>query len=157
MALLSTLRYGSALGQAAGSGNYGGELHLCFTKLNPADLVQQGGQPTWATWHIADTYDLPNGKVTLNLNVVPDGGPPLTLVMVGAIGVLPTGGSAFGGQFIGQGAGSFAPNVPVTTLFHGSQTGTSTTGVKFTVGFELNVAWDGVSADCHGVWWTVWN
>jgi hypothetical protein len=155
MALLSTLRYGSTINQSPASGNYGGDLHLFFTKLNAADLLQQP-QPSWATWEIADTYALPNGSVTLDLNVVPDGGAPLFLVTIGAISIRTSDGKTLGGMEIGRGGGLFAPNAPVTTLFNGSQSG-EVDSVAFTVGFELMVPWDGVSADCHGSWWAIWH
>lgn len=156
MALLSTVRYGSTLGQAEGTGNYGGDLHLFFTKLNPADVIQLGGHPTWAKWAISDVYNLPNGTVTLNLNVVNDGGPPFSLVMVGTIGVQTSDEQSFNSQEIGAGGALFAPDAPQMSLFNGSRSGSTTDG-KYTLGFELNVAWDGVSADCVGSWWAIWD
>ncbi len=155
MALLSTLQYGSAAAQPTGSGNYGGDLRLFFTKLN-ADDLKLTGTLTWAGWHIADTYNLPNGAVTLNLNVVSNGGPPLDLVMVGAISVKTSDGKTLGGGFIGTGGAGFAPDTPTTTLFQGSQSGT-VDSATYPVGFELMVAWDGVLADCHGSWWAIWH
>lgn len=155
MALLSTLRYGSAVAQPAGTGNYGGDLRLFFTKLNHKDLLPSG-TPHWAGWNIADTYNLPNGTVTLNLNVVSNGGGPLELVMVGDISVKTSGGISPGVMLIGAGGAGFAPGTPATTLFNGSQR-TTAGGVSFIVGFELMVAWDGISADCHGSWWAIWH
>jgi hypothetical protein len=155
MALLSTLRYGSTAAQPTGSGNYGGDLHLFFTKLNANDL-KQSGTLTWAGWNIADTYNLPNGAVTLGLKVVSDGGAPLFLVMIGDISVKTSAGKSLGGALIGEGGAAFTPGTPATTLFNGSQSGT-VSGVTFAFGFELMVAWDGVSADCHGSWWTTWH
>lgn len=152
MKLLSTLRYGSTTGMAAGTGNYGGDLRLFFTTLNPADIRLGIGNPPPMFWQghgAQDTYKLPNGDViTLNLNLVTS--TPNELYIFGSITV-----SAV--QFsspIGNGA-AFAPGHPVVTILTGRYH--NLVGAKdLDVGFEMAVPWDGTMADCHGQWWAVW-
>lgn len=126
-------------GRRRAQGINGGDLHLFFTKLNPNDLVTTGSTNSWATWHIADTFALPNGSVTLDLDVVPNGGPPLSLVMFGTMSAKTSGGISLGGMAMGQGGAGFNPGTPVTTLFNGSLTGT-TQGVTYILGFEMLVS-----------------
>lgn len=158
MKLLSTLRYGPFNGMAAGTGNYGGDLHLFFTTLNPADAVLQPGTPPSVLWQAGagkgaqDTYNLPDGDViAMNLNLV--AGMPNQLYIMGAIQVTSSGVTY--GPPVGQAAGAFAPGKPVVAILKGRTQGQSG-GKTFDVGFEVAVPWDGILADCHGHWWAIW-
>ncbi len=156
MKLLSTLRYGANTGMVAGTGNYGGDLRLFFTTLNPADSTPGPGSPPSVLWQAAgkgaqDTYNLPHGdKIALNLNLVT--GIPNQLYIFGTIAVT-TGTISFAPP-LGQGA-SYAPGVPALTIQKGRYQG-QVSGKNLDMGFEVAVPWDGVMADCHGHWWAVW-
>lgn len=155
MKLLSTLRYGSTTGMAAGAGNYGGDLRLFFTTVNPADTKPGPGTPPSVLWQgtghgAVDTYKLPNGDVlALNLNLV--GGIPNQLYIYGTIEVT-TGGNSFAPP-LGQ-AGSFAPGQSVLQIQKARYLGLLG-GKPLDVGFEIAMPWDGTMADCHGQWWAV--
>jgi hypothetical protein len=151
MKLLTTLKPSSA------PGNLGGELRLFFTVLNPADFqptpppIQWLGEGKGAM----DTYQLTSGdSVLLNLNLSAPF--PGILYIDGAIEVRTKANVIFN-QEIGQAPGvSFTPGQAANTKFQGKQSGT-VSGVQFDVGFELEVPWDGTSADCHGKWWAKWH
>jgi len=154
MKLLSTLRYGSTSGMAAGTGNYGGDLRLFFTTLNAADANPLPGPPPSVRWHGAghgaqDTYTMPNGDaITLNLNLVTS--TPNELYVFGSITVAAIPFSTP----LGNGA-AFAPGQPAVTILSGryhNQVGAN----DLDVGFEMAVPWDGIMADCHGQWWAIW-
>jgi hypothetical protein len=152
MKLISTLRYGSTTGMAPGTGNYGGDLRLFFTTLNPADSNPVPGTPPLVQWRghgAQDTYKMPNGDaITLNLNVVTS--VPNELYIFGSIAVS-------GIQFqtpLGNGA-AFAPGQPAVTILSG-RFHNQVAGKDLDVGFEMAVPWDGIMADCHGQWWAIW-
>lgn len=157
MKLLSTLRYGSTQGMAPGTGNYGGDLRLFFTTLNPTDTKPGPGRPPSVMWQGAgngahDTYKLPNGDViALNLNLVAS--IPNELYIFGNIQV--TTGPIGYGPPVGQGGPAFVPGQPALGILKGRDQG-QVAGKHFDLGFEIAVPWDGTMADCHGQWWAVW-
>jgi hypothetical protein len=162
MKLLSTLRYTSAAGTLAGTGNHGGELRLFFTKLNPEDWKPVSG-PVPISWQGAkngamDTYNLPSGDVlALNLNIVSD--IPGRLYIFGTIQITTATGTVTRqpSQPIGQASSTlFAPGQPAVAILEGRSQGQAGV-VQYDVGFELAVPWDGIMADCHGTWWAVWH
>jgi hypothetical protein len=155
MKLLSTLRYPVA-GMPPGTGNYGGELRLFFTTLNPADWVPTPAPIVWKGGGkgATDTYKLPSGdEVALNLDICSE--LPGQLYVYGTIEIT-TASGGFNIPPIGQASPTlFAPGHPSLAILEGRMQG-SQRGAHFDVGFELAVPWDGTSADCHGTWWAVW-
>jgi hypothetical protein len=157
MKLISTLRYGSTQGMPAGTGNYGGDLRLFFSTLNPAD-TKPGPIPDSVNWQgggngAYDTYKLPNNDV-IAFNLDLPSPLPNQLYVFGTI-TITTAGITFGVMPIGQGGPSYAPGQQALGILSGRTQGPQG-GKNFDVGFEIAVPWNGIMADCHGQWWAVW-
>lgn len=156
MKLISTLSYALS-GNVAGKGNYGGDLRLFFSHLNPADWKATPAPISWQTagGSVADSYNLPSGDtIGLHLNLIAD--VPGRIYIFGPIQVTTAGGGSYGPP-VGQAASQlFVPGAPVIATLQGRSQGTQG-AVQFDTGFELIVPWDGTSADCYGRWWAVWH
>ena len=153
MRLLYTLRYGSY------AGNLGGDLRLFFTRQNANDWQPSPPAPPPGVWipppNQGERITLSSGdSLEFSLYPVTDGIPG-QLYLFGAITVTTAAMQGLGGP-LGQGSATFAPNQPLLGFFKDRIQGNND-GIAWDIGFEMAVPWNGVSADCTGQWWAIWN
>jgi len=156
MKLFSTLNE-IAVDARARTGRVGGDLRLFFTVLNQADiLVPTRNLFEWnGDGPVNDTYTLMTGEI-ISLNLLVDTeGIAGTLFIFGTINVTIPDSAGFRIHPMGESTIPFLPG----NANHSTQMSTSTAdaaGKRLDTGFELEVPWDGTSADCHGKWWAKW-
>ena len=155
MRLLYTFRYASY------SGNCGGDLRLFFSTQNSADWRPSPPAPAPGQWihpqNVGEKTTLASGdSLDFSLYPVTDGGMPGLLYLYGAIIVTTATGRTFGGPIGNAASVLFEPNKPVVAVLEGRDQNQDY-GIQWDIGFELNVPWNGTSADCTGNWWAIWH
>lgn len=154
MKLLSTLDF------PLGTADYDGHLRTFFCTLNPGDYTMNGQALFWNGDSVNETYNLPTGDViTVQLQMV--GSQQASQLFVqGHVQVTTSGGVTFGGgvPMVSNG-GLFVkdtPNAQPIVLTAGIPNGQQGS-LRFNIGFELTVPWDGTSATCTGKWHAKWH
>ena len=144
------------------AGDLHGTLILSFSNQNPSDWNPHSGiyaPGSWTSMGLDQTLTDPlsSDAVTLGLLAIPDV-PPGELYVYGGMSLSVPGFYSADVAGIGGPGGDFLPGQPLDTQSGGQGSGEILSTdhqelLDYTLGFSLDMPWNGTSADCTGTWW----